>query len=65
MTVLPFDGAASAQAAASRRDLELGGRTVGMGDYLIVGICLSRSATLLTRNGKHFDRIPNLVVIDP
>ena len=65
LSVLPFDGAASAQAAASRRDLELAGRTVGMGDYLIVGICLSRSATLLTRNGKHFDRIPNLVVIDP
>ena len=36
-----------------------------MGDHLIVGICLSRSATLLTRDRMHFDRIPNLVVVDP
>lgn len=48
-----------------RRDLETGGRTIGMGDYLIAGICLDRAARLLTRNRSHFDRVVGLEVVDP
>jgi predicted nucleic acid-binding protein len=33
---------------------------IGMADYLIAGICLQRSATLLTRNRGHFARVPGL-----
>ena len=31
-----------------------------MADYLIAGICRSRSAELLTRNRRHFERVPEL-----
>ena len=65
MSILPLDATASGNAAACRRDLEATGRTIGTGEYLIVGICLGRAASLLTRNRKHFDRFPDLVVVDP
>ena len=45
-----------------RRLLE---RAKALGDYLIVGICLGRAATLLTRNRRHFDRVEGLLVVDP
>lgn len=32
----------------------------GMGDSLIAGIVLAHGGTLLTRNRRHFDRIPEL-----
>lgn len=58
--ILPFDFRASHAAAGARRELEPKGRTIGMGDYLIAGICVSHGLTLLTRNRRHFDRIPQL-----
>ena len=64
VSILPFDERAGHQAASCRRELESRGVTVGMGDYLIAGICLSHGASLLTRNRKHFDRIPNLIIAD-
>jgi predicted nucleic acid-binding protein len=60
LPILPFDERASKAAGSSRRELEAKGRTIGMGDYLIAGICLSRAAPLLTRNRKHFERIAEL-----
>lgn len=65
MRILPLDSAAGARAAACRRELESGGRAIGMGDYLIAGICLDRAARLLTRNRSHFDRVIGLEVVDP
>jgi predicted nucleic acid-binding protein len=62
LPILPFDERASQAAAACRRELEGKGSTIGMGDYLIAGICVSRAATLLTRNRKHFERIPGLLL---
>jgi len=62
LSVLPFDARASEAAAECRRKLEAEGRTIGMADYLIAGICISRAAVLLTRNRRHFDRIPQLAV---
>jgi tRNA(fMet)-specific endonuclease VapC len=58
--LLPLDPEAAAIAAGLRRDLEARGETIGLADYLIAGICLSRSASLMTRNRGHFDRIPGL-----
>ena len=49
-------------AAETRRTLESTGTPIGMADYLIAGICLARSAILLTRNRAHFDRVPGLSV---
>lgn len=58
--LLPLDPAAAATAAALRRELEVRGETIGLADFLIAGICLSRSASLMTRNRRHFDRVSGL-----
>jgi predicted nucleic acid-binding protein len=65
LSILPFDDRASQAAAACRRALEPEGRTIGMGDYLIAGICISRASVLLTRNRRHFERIQRLAVDSP
>jgi predicted nucleic acid-binding protein len=65
MSILPLDAAPAERAARCRRDLEASGRTIGMGDLLIAGICLDRSAVLLTRSRSHFDQVAGLVVGDP
>ncbi len=58
--ILPLDVGAAKSSAAIRRELEAKGEKIGMADYLIAGICLEQSASLLTRNLSHFRRIPGL-----
>jgi predicted nucleic acid-binding protein len=65
LTLLPFDDDASRAAANARRHLEREVRTIGMGDYLIAGVCLSRALPLLTRNREHFERVPGLLLAGP
>lgn len=60
MVVLPFGEDAGRRAAEIRRALHSTGAPIGMADYLIAGICLARSAVLLTRNVAHFSRVPGL-----
>ncbi len=60
LPVLPLDQKAGEAAASLRLELEGQGQGIGMADYLIAGICVSRSASLLTRNRKHFQRIQAL-----
>ena len=60
VTVLPLDSSSARRAAEVRRDLERGGRTIGMADSLIAGIALNHEAILITRNRKHYDRVPGL-----
>ncbi len=60
LSVLPFDAAAGEAAARARLELEAVGTPIGTADYLIAGICLSRSAVLLTRNRNHFERVGGL-----
>lgn len=62
MRILPFDEAASEEAASIRRVLEANGTSIGMADYLIAGICLAHRAILLTRNRAHFSRVPRLAI---
>jgi tRNA(fMet)-specific endonuclease VapC len=57
---LPLDGAAADVAARVRRDLERDGRAIGMGDSLIAGITVANKGILLTRNRRHFERVPGL-----
>lgn len=64
LSLLPFDDRAADAAAAARRELEARGDPIGMADYLIAGICLSRSGALLTRNRDHFSRIRDLELSD-
>jgi len=60
MRILEVDEHAAEAAARVRRELEAKGISIGMADYLIAGICLVHSGTLLTRNLKHFKRVPGL-----
>ena len=62
LPILGLDEQSAARAAVVRRALEAGGVKIGMADYLIAGICLVRSATLLTRNLKHFQRVEGLIL---
>ena len=60
MPILSFDHAAGIAAAGVRRALEKSGAGIGMADYQIAGICVSRGAVLWTRNTVHFERVPGL-----
>ena len=62
MRILGLDQPAAEAAAGVRQELEAKGISIGMADYLIAGICLVHSATLLTRNLEHFNRVPGLNV---
>ena len=60
LTPLPLDDAAARCAAQVDRALAETGQRLAPADTLIAGICLSRSAVLLTRNRKHFERVKGL-----
>jgi tRNA(fMet)-specific endonuclease VapC len=60
LIILPLDGEAAQSAAEVRQQLESEGRGLAMADCLIAGICISRNSILLTRNRKHFERVPGL-----
>lgn len=62
LQLLPLDAAAASRAAEVRRGLEADGQPIGMADCLIAGVCLARSAILLTRNRDHFERVPDLAL---
>lgn len=62
LPILPLDQEAADAAADVRRNLESSGNPIGMADYLIAGICLTRSANLLTRNRTHFGRVDGLTL---
>ena len=59
---LPLDEPAADRAAEIRRGLERDGVGIGMGDSLIAGIVLVHGAILLTRNRRHFERVPGLTL---
>jgi tRNA(fMet)-specific endonuclease VapC len=60
--VLPLDVDAARRAAQVRQRLERSGIGIGMGDSLIAGIVLARGGSLLTRNKRHFERVPELLL---
>ena len=62
LPALPFDAVAARAAAELRRELEAAGRGIGMAEYQIAGICVSRRLPLLTRNLAHFERVPGLAL---
>ena len=64
LIILPLDEKAGFAAAEIRKALEAKGIGIGMADYLIAGVCLSRSIPLLTRNRDHFERVPGLILGD-
>ena len=60
VTSLGLDEAAADAASEIRRFLERSGSPIGMADSLIAGIVTSNFGTLLTRNRRHFERVPGL-----
>ncbi len=62
LSIIPLDANAADKAGEVIRTLEAKGLTIGMADSLIAGICLYRDALLLTRNRKHFSRVPELKI---
>jgi predicted nucleic acid-binding protein len=64
VTVLPFDGAAAGVYARLRSDLEAEGRPLAEPDLRIASIALANDLTLVTGNGRHFARVPDLRVED-
>ena len=62
LSSLPLDRSASDRAAETWRALESEGLRIGMADCLIAGIALRHKAALLTRNQRHFSRVPGLVL---
>lgn len=64
MRLVPFDVDAAHASGEIRRRLEGEGMKIGMADYLIAGVAISRSWPLLTRNRKHFERVPDLRLAD-
>lgn len=59
---LPLDEASADRAADIRRSLSTSGVDIGMGDSLIAGIVLTHAGMLLTRNRRHFERVPELAL---
>jgi predicted nucleic acid-binding protein len=60
LTIIPLDTAAARRAGEVRRQLEGEGVPIGMADSLIAGICLESNGILVTRNDRHFARVPDL-----
>jgi tRNA(fMet)-specific endonuclease VapC len=56
--VVPFDDIAGEHLARLKRVKAV--RNVGLADFLIACIALAQDATLVTRNTKDFQPIPNL-----
>jgi predicted nucleic acid-binding protein len=59
---LPLDEPGADAAAEIRRELESAGVGIGMADSLIAGIVRTSQGVLLTRNRRHFERVPGLVL---
>jgi tRNA(fMet)-specific endonuclease VapC len=59
---LPVEAQSADRAAEVRRALERQGLSIGMGNSLIAGIVLADRGVLLTRNRRHFDRVPSLAL---
>lgn len=60
--ILPFDEAAARRYGALRAELEAAGRRMAEPDLRIAAIALTRDATLVTANVRHFARVPGLRV---
>ena len=62
LPVLPFDADAAARYGEVRADLEKQGIIIGDADMRIASIALVRGLTVVTRNLRHFQRVPNLTM---
>jgi predicted nucleic acid-binding protein len=62
--ILPFDEVAALRAAGIDLSLRRAGARIEMGDVCIAGIALANSLAIITRNVRHFSRVPGLELIE-
>jgi len=60
LSILPLDLASARRAGEIQRDLARRGAGIGMADSNMSRICLEHDAILLTRNRRHYERVPGL-----
>jgi tRNA(fMet)-specific endonuclease VapC len=60
LNILPFGPEEARIAAEIRQKVESEGQAIGMADYMIAAVCVANDCVLLTRNRKHFERVPDL-----
>lgn len=60
LPILPFDAAAAQHYAEIRVALERRGESLDDGDLRIAAICIARDRILISRNPRHFGRVPGL-----
>ncbi len=63
VTVIPFDDACARKAAALHYALTSKGMDIGVKDAFIAAMCEVHKLPLLTRNVRHFNRIPGLKLL--
>lgn len=61
---LEFDQQAADLAASIYHQLRTTGQLIDEGDLMIAATALRHGATLVTRNTSHFQRVPNLTLLD-
>ena len=62
LNILNYDLECMHHAVELIRFLEEKGQIIGIFDELVASVCLANNATLLTRNTKHFSRVPGLKI---
>ncbi|MBI4152981.1 type II toxin-antitoxin system VapC family toxin [Candidatus Woesearchaeota archaeon] len=60
--ILTYDVEGMHHAVEITRFLADAGKRIGYFDEMIAGMCIAHNATLLTRNEKHFSRVPGLKI---
>lgn len=63
--LIPLNRAIAERYGIIRGDLSSRGLTVGDADLLIAATALHHDLTLVTRNSRHFSRIPGLRIFQP
>ena len=63
-TILPLDWDCASEAASIDADLRRGGIRLDPRDTLIAGTARARGMEIVTRNRRHFERVPGLVVAE-
>ncbi len=63
VVVLPVTRGAADVAAGANRYLARRGEAIAVPDTLIAGVCIAHGLPLLTRNRKHFGRVPGLDLV--
>ena len=65
MSVFAFDGSVAKRATTLHAELISKNQDIGVKNVFIAATCLEKDVPLLTANGRHFSRVPELVVITP